>query len=111
MPGGDRTGPRGRGPLTGGGFGYCGGSSDPRRFPRVDFGFPPGGFGRGRGRRNSFWATGLPGWQRRGRWNPSDRLPDSATEKRELQREAEELEAELVRLRGRIQELERANSG
>jgi len=23
MPGYDRTGPRGRGPMTGGGFGYC----------------------------------------------------------------------------------------
>jgi len=24
MPGYDRTGPRGAGPMTGGGFGYCG---------------------------------------------------------------------------------------
>jgi hypothetical protein len=111
MPGGDRTGPRGGGPLTGGGFGYCGGSSDPRRFSRVGFGFSQGGFGRGRGRRYRFWVTGLPGWQRTGSWNPSDRLPGVATEKRELQREADELEAELGRLRARIQELETADSG
>jgi hypothetical protein len=111
MPGGDRTGPRGGGPLTGGGFGHCGGSSDLRRSSRVGFGFPPGGFGRGRGRRNRFWTTGLPGWQRSGSWNPSDRLSDLTTEKRELQREVDELEAELGRLRARIQELERTNSG
>ena len=38
MPGGDRTGPMGMGPLTGGGFGYC---ADARQ----------GGYNAGMGRR------------------------------------------------------------
>lgn len=53
MPGGDRTGPMGMGPMTGRGAGYCAGFS---------------GRGRrgGRGWRNRFYATGLPGWARAG---------------------------------------------
>ena len=53
MPGGDRTGPEGRGPKTGRGAGYCAGSDEPgftdpdqRRGAGFGFGF---GFGRGRG--------------------------------------------------------------
>lgn len=55
MPGGDRTGPMGMGPMTGRGAGLCAGFAGP-------------GFGRGggRGRRNWFYATGLTGWQRAG---------------------------------------------
>jgi len=52
MPGLDGTGPRGQGPLTGGGRGNCAGA------------FPSAGRGGGRGWRNRFYATGLTGWQR-----------------------------------------------
>jgi hypothetical protein len=67
MPGGDGTGPLGFGPMTGRSAGFCAGNSvagyaNPvagrghffRRFSRSFF-------GRGRGYRNWFYATGLPG--------------------------------------------------
>ena len=59
MPGGDRTGPGGMGPLTGRSFGYCGNASG----TGVGRGGGMGG-GRRRGWRNRFYATGLTGWQR-----------------------------------------------
>jgi hypothetical protein len=43
MPGGDRTGPMGTGPMTGRGMGYCAG------FPVPGFMNRPGWFGFGRG--------------------------------------------------------------
>lgn len=61
MPGGNRTGPLGQGPLTGKGMGYCAGSATPGFMSlgsgfgfRRGFGFRSGigrgfGFGRGRG--------------------------------------------------------------
>ena len=62
MPGFDGTGPRGQGAMTGGGRGY---SAVPvgevgREFGRGGFGAKGGG----RGWRNCFYATGLPGWMR-----------------------------------------------
>ena len=65
MPGGDRTGPMGMGPMTGRAAGYCTGNPVPG-FVNTPGG---GGFGGrggrgGRGRRNRFYATGLTGWQR-----------------------------------------------
>jgi hypothetical protein len=55
MPFGNRTGPRGMGPMTGRGAGYCGGFGQPgftNPIPRRRwFGFGLGrGWGRGRGR-------------------------------------------------------------
>jgi hypothetical protein len=70
MPRGDGTGPAGMGPMTGRGAGYCAGYSVPGyantfggRYPagRRAFG---GGFGQGRGYRNWYYSTGLPGWSR-----------------------------------------------
>ncbi|MFA5156675.1 MAG: DUF5320 domain-containing protein [Candidatus Omnitrophota bacterium] len=63
MPGFDGTGPMGQSPMTGGGRGYC-------AIALKGAGVRPigrGGFygrGRGRGYRNRFYATGLPGWVR-----------------------------------------------
>ena len=74
MPGGDRTGPIGAGPMTGRGAGYCTGSPTPG-FMNRGFG-GGGGFGRGFGRggargwRNQYYATGLTGWQRAGIGRP-----------------------------------------
>lgn len=66
MPGGDRTGPGGMGPMTGRAAGYCAGYPIPGFMnPIPGGGF--GGWGRGGGgwgRRNRFYATGLTGWQR-----------------------------------------------
>ncbi len=66
MPGGDRTGPAGLGPMTGRAAGYCAGYGMPG-YANPAGGRAYGGFGRGfggggRGRRNRYWATGVPGW-------------------------------------------------
>ncbi len=58
MPGGDRTGPEGRGPMTGRGAGDCSGNQEPgveNDSPRRGFGF---GFGFGGGR--GLGAQGVP---------------------------------------------------
>lgn len=96
MPGGDGTGPWGRGPMTGRAMGYCGGFYGPRRF-----GPGPGGFGRGRG-----WRYGdmpdrpvYPG-DDRGIWRPSNE-----EEERYLEGLLNDLEAEIAEIRERIQEL------
>ncbi len=66
MPGGDRTGPMGMGPMTGRGAGYCVGMGAPGFVNRTFGGFFGRGRGGGRGWRNMFHATGLPGWARAG---------------------------------------------
>jgi hypothetical protein len=63
MPGFDKTGPRGQGAMTGGGRGYCVAelnSADAKIVNGRGF-YCRGG---GRGHRNCFNATGLPGWVR-----------------------------------------------
>lgn len=72
MPGGDRRGPQGMGPMTGRAAGYCAGYPIPGfANSTVGVGFGGGlgrgsmyGRGGGRGWRNRFYATGLTGWQR-----------------------------------------------
>ena len=69
MPAGDGTGPMGMGPMTGGGRGFCVALvSDirPRPLGRRFF-----GRGGGRGHRNMYYTTGLPGWARAGYGSPS----------------------------------------
>jgi hypothetical protein len=97
MPGFDGTGPAGQGPMTGGGRGYCakpvGGTVRPLR----------GGYGMrggGRGWRNCFYATGLPGWMRA---RPSLSKEDELSA---LKKEEEYLKGELETLHSRINELE-----
>ena len=71
MPRGNRTGPAGLGPMTGRGAGFCACYAMPgyangamgRGFSDRGGG---GGFGRGRGYRNMYWTTGMPGWARGG---------------------------------------------
>ncbi len=52
MPGGNRTGPRGQGAMTGRGFGYCAGYDSPGFAADQGYGYGRGygRFGRGRGR-------------------------------------------------------------
>ena len=70
MPRGDSTGPAGIGPMTGRAAGYCAGYSVPGfanpiggRYAGIGRG-AFGARGRGRGYRNWYNATGLPGWDR-----------------------------------------------
>ena len=88
MPGGDRTGPAGLGPMTGRAMGYCAGYATSGYVNPVagrgfgafgrGFGRGGGGFGRGGGGggwRNRFYATGLAGWQRAGLGMPAYGVP------------------------------------
>ncbi len=109
MPRGDRTGPRGTGPLTGRGAGFCAGFRSPFFGRRFGMGYGPGpGFGGGgRGWRHMFYATGLPGWMRYGWCGPAfvDE-PAPEAEKRLLEEEAGALKGELDEIRKRLEELE-----
>ncbi len=91
MPGGDRTGPAGAGPMTGRGVGICAGYDAPG-FVNAGYGRRFGGgrgrghghgfgMGGGRGWRHQFYATGLPGWARGYDYpyhNPEAARPESA---------------------------------
>lgn len=69
MPGGDKTGPAGMGPMTGRAAGLCAGYGVPGYMNPIS-GRGYGGWNRGsrggRGWRHWFNATGLPRWVRRG---------------------------------------------
>ena len=127
MPGGDGTGPMGLGPMTGRAAGYCAGYSTPgymNAIPgRGGFGFA--GFGRvrggGRGRRNWYYATGMPGWARAaygmpafgGAVNPWGNYPyaqelTSGQETQMLKEQADILKQQLKDIQSRIATLEKA---
>ena len=79
MPRGDRTGPWGQGPMTGRAAGYCAGYSVPgfmNPVPGQGAGLGRGVWGRGRGYRNWYYATGLPYWARTAAYPPA--LPNIA---------------------------------
>ena len=105
MPGFDRTGPGGRGPMTGWGRGYCISGDWPER-PRYGWG---GGMGRARGWRHRFWATGVPGC---GRWAaPFDHRAFTPEEELEdLNQEVTYLEKELNTVRRQIEKMTKAQS-
>lgn len=96
MPGGDRTGPMGRGSLTGRRMGSCAGAT-----------LPGPGFGRGRGWRHRAYATGMPGWTYTGYepgwWDTPPTPPDEAAL---LKHQAEQLQAQLDAIQQRLSELE-----
>ena len=99
MPGFDRTGPEGRGPLTGWGRGYCGASSA-HDWPRFR-GFGGGG----RGWRNRFFGAGMRGrfW-----YDYPARYEAPLSDEEELkllQEEASYYEKELKHIREDIEQL------
>ena len=121
MPRGDGTGPIGLGPMTGRAAGFCAGYNAPGYMNPISgrgyFGRGRGFFGRGggRGRRNWYYATGLPGWQRASMGMPAfgGAYPDAAmiTPKNEadiLKDQANVLKKQLEDIQGRIETLEKA---
>jgi len=132
MPGGDRTGPMGMGPMTGRAAGSCAGYNAPGYANAI----PGRGFGRrgrrgggrgwgggGRGWRHMYYATGLPGWMRfgwpapqmaaawgAGPWAYGAPAPGPMPREQELQvlmDHAEALKAELDQISACIEELEK----
>ncbi len=110
MPAGDRTGPRGLGPMTGRGVGYCGGTGVPGNLSEV-----PGlgrGLGRGRGRgwRRRYYATGITGRARPGLPDNQDDVraltPSPEQEIRLLEAQTDELQRSLAWVRSRLSRLQ-----
>ena len=117
MPGGDRTGPMGMGPMTGRAAGYCAGYPAPG-FASGAFGrgFRGGGRGVGRGRRQRFYATGVPGWMQAGSapamgmpWGAALAEPGKEVETASLKQQAEFLEQSLAGIKERLAELEKSS--
>ena len=128
MPRGDGTGPAGMGPMTGRAAGYCAGYSTPgfsnpiaggrSRF----LGLGSGGYGRGRGFRNWYRQTGMPGWSRYNAGMPAwggqvNYYPEvdpgfyenevPAEESAALKQHAEFLKAQLSNIEKRLLDLEK----
>lgn len=110
MPGGDRTGPMGMGPMTGRAAGYCVGNNAPGYMNPVGgrgMGFGGGrGFGRGMGRgfRGGFRGAGYAAGYG---WAPMPVAPTAQQEKDALQSQAEYLEGALKDIQQRLGELEK----
>ncbi len=104
MPRGDRTGPLGAGPRTGHGAGWCAGNDAPgyaNARPRLGLG--RGYRGGGRGWRNMYYATGLPGWARAGAVPP---VPAAEQELADLKAQAGWLAGQLDVIQKRIEDFE-----
>jgi hypothetical protein len=102
MPRGNGMGPMGMGPMTGRGAGNCAGTSR-----KVITGRGQGGGGNGsggRGWRNMFFATGLPGWLRSAADAPTSPGTTSVPGKKDLEVRAEALQAELDAIKKRLEE-------
>ena len=122
MPGGDGTGPMGMGAMTGRAAGFCAGYAVPGYLNPVG-GRGLGGWGRGfsgrgggRGRRNRFYATGLPGRARAGvaggvnpwaagAYGPAP-APIAGQETDALRAQADYLKSALDDVNARLRELE-----
>lgn len=104
MPFGDQTGPRGLGPRTGRGLGYCSGYSYPGY--RNPYGFGWGrGFGRGFGRG---WGRGWrwPGWGDYPSYGPAYPYPPYSLEPPTPKEEKEMLSEDLKALREEMKAIE-----
>ena len=121
MPGGDGTGPRGMGSMTGRGVGFCSGNDVPGYTVNVPGGMRQRGSnnwgtfrgGGGRGRRNWYYATGLTGWQRAAvnppAWGGNFNVPEPVDDVRDvetLKQQANNMENILEGINKRIEKLE-----
>ena len=113
MPGGDRTGPVGRGPMSGRGLGYCAGYNSPgftKGVPRGrGYGFGRGfgrGWGRGLGRGRGYWWRGsYPYYEPDPYYPRTYPEPSKEEEKNHLENIIKGLEEEIKAIRDRIKEL------
>ncbi|MDP8208165.1 MAG: DUF5320 family protein [Candidatus Electryonea clarkiae] len=105
MPGFDRTGPQGGGPLTGGGRGLCGSN---RRFVDVRHGVGQGGLPRGGGMGHC-WGGGRNRLTD-GRWMRNRIIDDKVADRIELEGYAKELEDELQATRKELKDLSESTS-
>ena len=118
MPGGNGTGPAGLGAMTGKGAGFCAGYAVPGCANPVGgrgyFGRSRGFWGRGGGRgwRNWFYATGIPGWARANFRFSGPVTPTVATEQEVegLKQQAEFLQNSLNQINERIEQLGKAKA-
>lgn len=94
MPGGDRTGPLGLGPMSGRGMGYCTGFAAGRG---------AGLYGRGAG----FYGSGR-NWRGAGFYRP---VPTKAQEAEALRQEAAFLQSQLDEIKGYLRELDKGGEG
>ena len=109
MPGFNRTGPMGAGPMTGGGRGYCTGA---------DSGFQPNygqqgpgrgqGSGRGRGHCRGFRRTGGDSAGNAPQYNTPDNM-NRADELGMLKAQAAEMKSALDNIQKRMAELDKAS--
>jgi len=96
MPGGDRTGPLGLGPMTGRGLGWCAG-------------YPVAGRGFGRGFGRGYFGRGLArGWRHGFAYAAPVAPPTREQQVEWLKAQAAGLEAELQAVREQLDRLESA---
>jgi len=101
MPGGDRTGPAGAGPMTGRRLGFCVGNDEPGAYYGRGYGL---GRGAGMGFRHGFGSR----FGRRFMWH-SEPVPvyetGSINERKYLEREIEDLKEHLSLLENKLSKL------
>ncbi|MCD4750773.1 MAG: DUF5320 domain-containing protein [Thermoanaerobaculales bacterium] len=99
MPGRDRTGPQGQGPMTGRGLGLCRGVDEMGGANAVGRGM---GWGRGMGR--GFGGGGRGMGRRLGAWGAEPTSEEAIA----LQRKSEMLEQELAEMKQRLEKVEKS---
>ncbi|OQY02992.1 MAG: hypothetical protein B6I22_12530 [Desulfobacteraceae bacterium 4572_123] len=111
MPGFDRTGPRGAGPMTGGARGYC---NPATRAAAANAGFPGGaGYGRGYGRGNGRgFGRGYGAGYGRGYYPPqaAPYYGAAGNETADVKAEADDLKRVLDTINERLAALEKTIS-
>lgn len=115
MPGGNRTGPQGFGPMTGRAAGYCAGFDEPGyvdagAWPAYGGGRRWGGRRRGRRSRHMYYATGRPRWARWAAGPAWGQAPMVGSYAQPIPREqrAQALEEQATLLREELADLEQA---
>jgi len=112
MPGGDRTGPLGYGPMTGRMAGFCRGYGQPGfENPQPTLGRGLGlargaGFGRGRGWRHRRFATGWLAWPQPVPPPEASEASGPDAERQLLRQQVDILQSQLEQIQKRLGELD-----